>query len=126
MVKACNRRRFKRVTEFIKPGACVAVKMSKDSFARGILKDDDRPLEKQTGAVTVLLHREDDTRYVAPVKLHSIHSCSVYHVRETPQVLEFCDVEHVLSLRASVEALTNPTCAALLSMISFFSGIAKY
>ena len=77
MVKACDSRRFKRAAEFMKPGAYDALKMSKELFARGVLHEDDRPLDKPTGAVTVLLDREADMRYVAPIKVHSIHSCSV-------------------------------------------------
>jgi hypothetical protein len=79
MKKACSKRRPKRAAEFMIPGACVAVKMSRDLFARGILKDDDRPLDDQTGAFAVLLDGEADLRYVAPIKLYSIHSCSVCH-----------------------------------------------
>ena len=55
MEKACSKRRSKRAVEFMIPGACVAVKISKELFARGILKDDDHTLNDQTGAVTMLL-----------------------------------------------------------------------
>ena len=64
------------------PGTCIAVKMRKDIFARGTLKDDDRPLDDQTGAFAVLLDGEANLRCVTPITLHSIHSCSVCHMRD--------------------------------------------
>ena len=64
------------------PRACVAVKMSKELFARGILKNNDRPLDDQSGAVTVILDGETDMRYCAHARLHSIRSCSVCHMRD--------------------------------------------
>ena len=74
--------RSERAAEFMIPGTCVAVKMKKDIFAQGILKDDDRLLDDQTVAFALLLDREADLGYVAPIKLHSIHSCSVCHMRD--------------------------------------------
>ena len=46
--------------------ACVAVKTTKETFSQGILKGNDRPLDTQMGAVTMLLDGEADVRYIVP------------------------------------------------------------
>ena len=122
MEKAYSKRWSKRAAKFVIHGACVAVKISTELFAWGILKDNDCPLDDQTGAATVLLDGEADLRYFAPVRLHSIHFCSICHISgTTPHVSEFCGAECVLG--ASAATLADPTRAALLSIVSLLHGI---